>query len=90
MALIHVRHYEPFGVVVAMAASAVPIVRRPGGLWIDIVQIWRYVWFVDEEIALAICRSVGLSRELGGRVVERHANSPTKSLGREFATLSRD
>jgi len=74
-AFIHVRPYEPFGIVVAeaMAAGAVPIVHRSGGPWIDIVQIGKYgVGFVDEEeAALGICRSVELARELGGRVVER-------------------
>ncbi|MFP3200501.1 MAG: glycosyltransferase, partial [Thermoproteus sp.] len=74
-AFIHVRPYEPFGIVVAeaMAAGAVPIVHRSGGPWIDIVRMGRYgVGFVDEEeAALGICRSVELARELGGRVVER-------------------
>jgi glycosyltransferase involved in cell wall biosynthesis len=74
-AFIHVRPYEPFGIVVAeaMAAGAVPIVHRSGGPWIDIVQMGRYgLGFVDEEeAALGICRSVELARELGGRVVER-------------------
>ena len=49
-----------------------PIVHRSGGPWIDIVQMGRYgVEFVDEEVALGICRSVEPARELGGRVVER-------------------
>jgi hypothetical protein len=50
---------------VAAAPGAVPIVQRPGGPRIDIVQMGRYgVGFVDvEEVALGICRSTGLARE---------------------------
>ncbi|MFZ8812246.1 MAG: hypothetical protein ACO2PN_29610 [Pyrobaculum sp.] len=55
----------------AAAAGAVPTVHRLGGTWIDIVQMGRYgLGFVDvKEVALGICRSVGLAREPGGRVV---------------------
>ncbi|MFZ8838427.1 MAG: hypothetical protein ACO2PM_05715 [Pyrobaculum sp.] len=38
------RPHEPFGIVMAIAtaASAVPIVHKSGGSWINIVQIGRY------------------------------------------------
>jgi glycogen synthase len=41
-AYIHVRPHEPFGIVMAMAAGAVPIVHRSGGSWINVVQMGRY------------------------------------------------
>jgi hypothetical protein len=57
----------------AAAAGAVPTVHGPGYPWINIVQMGRYgVGLIDvKEVALGICRSLGLAREPGGRVVER-------------------
>jgi hypothetical protein len=71
--------------------GAVPTVHRPGGPRINIVQMGKYgVGFVDvEEVALGICRSVGLARELGGRVVER-AREFSYEIFRRSATLSRE
>jgi len=75
----------------AAAAGAVPTVHRLGGTWIDIVQMGRYgLGFVDvKEVALGICRSVGLAREPGGRVVER-AREFSYEIFRRSATLSRE
>ena len=93
-AFIHVRPYEPFGIVVAeaMAASAVPIVHRSGGTWIDLVRMGRYsVGFVDEEeAALGICKSVGLARELGGRFVERAREFSYEVFKERVRNISRD
>jgi hypothetical protein len=61
------RPHEPFGIVmaIAMAASAVPIVHRSGGSWINIVQMGEVrCGFVDEEkAALSVGRSVELDRD---------------------------
>jgi glycosyltransferase involved in cell wall biosynthesis len=74
-AFIHVRPYEPFGIVVAeaMAAGAIPIVHKSGGPWIDIVKMGRYGlgFSNEEEAALGMCRAMEIAKELRDAVMER-------------------
>jgi len=74
-AFIHVRPYEPFGIVVAeaMAAGAIPIVHKSGGPWIDIVRMGRYGlgFSNEEEAALGMCRAMEIAKELRDAVMER-------------------
>jgi glycosyltransferase involved in cell wall biosynthesis len=74
-AFIHVRPYEPFGIVVAeaMAAGAIPIVHKSGGPWIDIVRMGRYgLGFTnEEEAALGMCRVMEIAGKLRDAVIER-------------------
>jgi len=74
-AFIHVRPYEPFGIVVAeaMAAGAIPIVHKSGGPWIDIVKMGKYGlgFSNEEEAALGMCRAMEIAKELRDAVMER-------------------
>jgi glycosyltransferase involved in cell wall biosynthesis len=72
---IHVKPYEPFGIVVAeaMAAGAIPIVHKSGGPWIDIVRMGKYGlgFSNEEEAALGMCRAMEIAKELRDAVMER-------------------
>ena len=92
-AFIHVRPYEPLGIVVAeaMAAGAVPIVHRSGGPWIDIVRMGRYGVGLStrrRRLSAYAGRWSWPGSSAAGSWRER-ANSRTRSLGRGCAASSR-